>query len=109
MLPFDKLDEVISKLGTDGNQVYCAWETANHSTFKIGHTYGLGNRIHALALGNSNLSLWCSFPGSQELEARMKSRLWRWSVDHREIFLCSPDIQMWVEALVKQRHGIFYR
>jgi hypothetical protein len=104
------LDSYIERLPptADGVWVYFAHEDADKSRFKIGSTFrGPELRRFELALGNSQIRLWCAMPGSRKLDCLLKGRFMRDRVDGREIFLTSPWAA-YIERLVKMRGGKFW-
>lgn len=105
-----RLDAHIERLPptADGVWVYFAHEDTLKSRFKIGSTFrGPEMRKFELALGNSQIRLWCAMPGSRKLECLLKGRFLKDRVDGREIFHTNPW-QAYINRLVKLRGGKFY-
>lgn len=92
----------------DGVWVYFAHETADKSRFKVGSTFrGPEQRRFELALGNSQMRLWCAMPGSRKLECMLKGRFFQSRVDGREIFHTAPW-ETYINRLIRLRGGKFY-
>jgi len=100
------LDKVIEQAPSDpGVMVYFLHEDPATSRFKVGFTVrGPDVRAHELALGNSQLRLWCHMPGSKRLECLLKGRFMKDSVDGREIFHTHPW-KTYIERLTRLRGG----
>lgn len=107
---FNGLDTLIFSNISDGHtQVYAAWTREDRSTFKLGYTRSLVERIHSLKLGNQDMRLWFHINGSPVLESLLKSRFWNQSIDGREIFQYSRDTETYFKRLVHVRDGTMYR
>lgn len=105
-----RLDDRIEALSptADGVWVYFAHTLHDKSQFKVGSTFrGPEVRRFELALGNSQIRLWCAMPGSRQLECLLKGRFFKDRVDSREIFHTSPW-KDYINRLVKFRGGKFY-